>query len=145
VDKAPLKKILLILIPLVIIISLGLVLANLGIITTEPPQLNPNSVNATLIINFGNGTANNYNIELENATVYSLLEEASYLYNFTFETQYYEQYQCHYISAITSVVEGNDNNFWQYYLNNEYGTLGADLQPIKDGDVVEWILQEPQI
>ena len=143
--KVPLKKILLILIPLICVISIGLVLANVGIITSEPPEDNPHSANSTLVIDYGNDTIDTYTIQLENATVFSVLEEASINYNFTVEAQYFEQYQCHYVTSINSIKEGEDNNFWQYYLNEEYGVVGADFQPVKDGDIVEWVFQQPQI
>lgn len=144
-NKPLLKKILLISIPLICIILIGVALANFGIITTEPPELNPQTVNSTLIIDFGNDTINTYSVKLENATVFSILDKASKLYNFSIETQYFEEFQCHYITSINSIKEGQDNKFWQYYLNEKYGTVGADLQPIENGDVVEWVFQQPQI
>ncbi len=144
-EKSLLKKILLVLIPLICVISIGVVLANIGIITTESPKLNPHTVNATLVIDFGNDTVDTYNIKLENATVFSVLEEASKLYSFTIVAQYYEQYQCHYVTSINSVDEGQDNKYWQYYLNENYGTVGADFQTVQDGDLVEWVFQQPQI
>ncbi|MBN2602843.1 MAG: DUF4430 domain-containing protein [Candidatus Thermoplasmatota archaeon] len=144
-EKSLLKKILLILIPLICVILIGVVLANIGIISTEAPQPNSHTVNATLVIDYGNDTVDTYNIELENATVFSILKEASKLYNFTFEAQYFEQYQCHYVTSINSVEEGQDNRYWQFYLNENYGTVGADFQTVKDGDLVEWVFQQPQI
>jgi hypothetical protein len=72
------------------------------------------------------------------------LIQASREYNFTVGAKYYDQYQSYYIYSINSVNEGN-NKFWQYYLNGDYGTVGADLQSVKNNDCVEWKFQEPKI
>jgi hypothetical protein len=144
VNKNLIKNIVLIIIPLLVIIGVGIGLVNIGVITTEPPKPNSGIINATLIIDYGSNHIDNYNIKIANATVFSVLMQASEEYNFTIGAEYYDQYRSHYIYSINSVNEEN-NNFWQYYLNGDYGTVGADLQPVKDNDCVEWKFQEPKI
>ena len=142
-NKNLIKSIILIVIPLSII-GAGVSLLNIGVITTEPPKTDSSIINITLIIDYGNNHIDSYNIKIANATVFSVLMEASKEYNFTVGAKYYDQYQSHYVYSINSVTEG-DNKFWQYYLNGNYGTVGADLQPVKNNDYIEWKFQEPKI
>ena len=142
-NKNLIKNIVLIVIPL-LIIGAGVSLVNIGVITTEPPKTDSGIINTTLIIDYGSNHIDSYNIKIANATVFSVLMQASEEYNFTVGAEYYDQYQSHYIYSINSVNEGN-NNFWQYYLNGDYGTVGADLQSVKDNDCIEWKFQEPKI
>jgi hypothetical protein len=144
VNRNLLKNIVLIVIPLLIIIVVGISLVSIEVITTEPPKINSDVINTKLIIDYGNGHIDSYNIKIGNATVFSVLMQASREYNFTVGAKYYDQYQSHYIYSINSVNEGN-NNFWQYYLNGNYGTVGADHQSVKNNDCVEWKFQEPKI
>lgn len=143
--KNLIKNILLILVPLIILSLIGISLVNIGIISTEPPKISTDEINTTLKINYGNNNIEEYNIKLTNATVYTVLIKASKDYNLLVEAEYYLQYQSHYVFSINSTKEGNNNKFWQYYINGKYGTIGVDLQPVKEGDIIEWKYQEPQI
>lgn len=116
----------------------------MDIITTEAPRGEPGLIQATLIIDYGKDDIENYEIQLSNATVYSVLMKASEQYDFDLGADYQDQYQSHYIYSINSVEEGN-NKFWQYYINDNYGVLGADLQVVKNNDVIKWRLQEPKL
>lgn len=94
-------------------------------------------INALLIINFGNETWN-FNVTLNNsATVYSLLMKGAEENNFTVSTTYYPQYQSYFINSIAGVKNEN-GKYWQYWINGEYGEVSANLQKLKNGDVVEW-------
>ncbi|MCD6513113.1 MAG: DUF4430 domain-containing protein [Thermoplasmata archaeon] len=97
------------------------------------------SINVTLIIDFGNETWN-FSVSLhdKNATVYGLLEEASRLYNFSYDATYYPQFRSYYIESINGVKNGVDGKYWQYWINGEYGKVGASNQILCDGDIVEW-------
>lgn len=144
-NRGLIKNIVLILVPIIVIALVGIGLVNSGIITTEPLKINTNEVNATLIIDYGNNQVDTYNMKVENPTVFSVLMKASNLYGFEVGAEYYNNYQSNYIYSINNVVEGKNNKFWQYYLNGEYGTVGADLQPINNNDTVKWMYQEPKI
>ena len=128
---------------MLILFGTGISLVNMGVISNNPPKIFSNEITATLIINYGNNNTDIYNIQTENATVFSILMEASKLYNFTVGVNYYDQYQSHYVYSINSVDEGENNRFWQYYLNGDYGIVGADLQPVENNDIIEWKYQEP--
>ncbi len=95
-------------------------------------------VTATVVINFENGTKWNFsNIATHNKTVLGFLMSAANIGNFTVETSYYGQYDSILVDSIASVPNGN-GKFWQYYINGNYGMLGADKQIVKDGDIIEW-------
>jgi hypothetical protein len=145
VNRALLKNIILIVIPLIVILLVGAGLVGTGIISTEQLKLGSKTINATLIIDYGGDVVDTYTLKLSNATVYSLLIQASNQYDFEVGSYYYDNYQSHYIYSISDVVEGNNNKFWQYYINGEYGIVGADLQVLKNDDTVLWKYQEPKI
>lgn len=139
------KNIVLLSVPIIVIALAGIGLLSTGIITDEPLKINTNKINATLIIDYGDNQVDTYNLKVENATVYSLLIQASNINGFEVGAEYYDNYQSHYIYSINNVVEGKDNKFWQYYINGEYGTVGADLQILKNNDTLKWKYQEPKI
>ena len=143
-NKTQTKNILVILIPLIVLIVAGFSLVSTGIITLEAPKINSNPIDVTLIINYGNDNINMYDVTLTNPTVFNVLTQASNDYDFTFKAEYDEQYQSNYNYSINSVEEGN-NLYWQYYLNGNYGIFGADIQTVKDNDIIEWKFEEPQI
>ena len=137
-NKNLVKNILVIIILILIIIGAGVSLVNLGIITTEIPKTNSELYKTTLIIDYGNNNIDTYNIKFANATVFSVLMQASKEYNFPVETQYYEQYQSHFIISINNVGGGDNNKYWQYYLNGNYGTISSDFKYIKNYDTITW-------
>ena len=95
-------------------------------------------INTSLTIDYGDGKIDTYNIETSNATVFSVLMKASEVYNFSVTTKSFNQNQSYYIDSINSVTNGDDGKYWMYYLNGNYGQVGADMQPVVDGDVIEW-------
>jgi len=137
-NRKLLKNVLTVAIPLLIICIVGIYLVNTGIITDEPPNTNSKMINTSLTIDYGNGEIDTYNIETSNATVFSVLMKASEDYNFPVTTKSYNQNQSYYIDSIKSVTNGEDGKYWMYYLNGNYGTVGADMQTVADGDVIEW-------
>ena len=144
-NRALLKNIIIIAVLIIVIAIAGIGLLSTEIITTEPLKLDTSKVNATLIINYGNNQIDTYNIEISNATVYSVLMRASNLYDLEVKAEYYDNYQSHYIYSINNVTERKNNKFWQYYLNGIYGTIGADLQLLENDDTVEWRFEKPKI
>jgi hypothetical protein len=144
VNKDLQKNILLISIPVIILIFTGISLNSIGVITTSPQVKSPETVKVQLILDFGDDIVESYNVKSSNATVYSILIQASVENNFSLGSKYYKQYQSHYVHSIKSVEEMS-TKFWQYYINGQYGSVGADLQTVKDGDLIEWKYQEPII
>ena len=144
-NRGFLKNIIIITIPIIVILIVGIGLASTGIISTEPLKLNSRTISTTLIIDYGDNEVETYTLEISNATVYSALIQASNQYDFDVGAEYFDNYQSHYIYSINNVVEGNNNKFWQYYINGEYGIIGADLQVLKNHDTIEWRYEEPKI
>jgi len=77
-------------------------------------------------------------LEQDNGTVYTALEKASQVANFTFKSEWYPNFRSHRVNEIAGVRDGMDNRFWQYYVNGQYMGTGADLTALSDGDVVRW-------
>ena len=92
------------------------------------------------IIIYVKKTSADWAIELEqdNGTVYTALEKASTVANFTFKSEWYPNFRSHRVNEIAGVRDGTDNRFWQYYVNGRYMGTGADLSAVSDGYVVRW-------
>jgi len=104
-------------------------------------EVSTESVTALVKIDFGNGTIwdyQNISVDGKNATVYGFIMEAAHEGNFSVKYTYYGQYDSLLIDSIAGIVNGDNNSYWQYWLNGDYGVVGADKQPIADNDVIEW-------
>jgi len=104
-------------------------------------EVSTESVTASVKIDFGNGTIwdyQNISVDGKNATVYGFIMEAAHEGNFSVKYTYYGQYDSLLIDSIAGIVNGDNNSYWQYWLNGDYGVVGADKQPIADNDVIEW-------
>jgi hypothetical protein len=85
------------------------------------------------------GNANwSFRLEMDNATVYSALLDASEKFNFTVKADWYPNFGSHRVSEIAGVRDGADGRFWQYYVNGQYMDKGGDLVGLADGDTVRW-------
>ena len=147
ITKKPFITALKILAPVIFIFILFGTAIQTGIITMKSPeQLNDlddsEEINAMVIIDFGNETIISYNISAANATVYGCLLEAATRGNLNVKTTYYPSFDSILIDAIGSATGGEDNKYWQYYLNGIYGTLGIDKQIVHNGDCIEWTFME---
>ncbi|MFE3845349.1 DUF6580 family putative transport protein, partial [Thermoplasmatota archaeon] len=78
------------------------------------------------------------NVSSDNVTVGDLLFECGDFYNFTIESEYYEDFDSLYITSINDIENGADGLFWQYYVNNDYGNVGCSNYNLKNSDFVEW-------
>lgn len=111
-----------------------------GITQNENDETTPTS--ATLILDTGDGTINSYAVFTKNNTVYGFLMEAAKIGDFDVKTTYYANYDSWFVDSIAGVENGLDNKYWSYYLNDEYGVIGADKQVVNGGDVIEWRFEE---
>lgn len=96
---------------------------------------------ASLMIDFQNGELKIFNdLELtENTSVFDLLKSALEEGGVDFV---YKDYGGE-LGALVESINGVENNmkdgkYWQYWLNNEYAKVGASVQKIKNGDIIEW-------
>ena len=145
--EKPYIKALKILAPIIVIFILFGTAIQTGIITIQSPDQQNNldngrEITANVIIDFGNETIMSYNISTVNATVYGCLLEAATQGNLNVKTTYYPSFDSMLIDAIGSATGGEDNKYWQYYLNGIYGTVGIDKQIVHAGDCIEWRFME---
>ena len=103
------------------------------------------TITATISIDFGNETIWKYcniTVDGENATVFDFLLAAAKNGSFDVKYTYYGQYDSYLVDSIAGVVNGRDNKYWQYWINGVYGMVGADKQPVENGDIIEWKFTE---
>lgn len=99
------------------------------------------TITASISMDFGNETVWNYEdmtVDGESATVFGFLLAAAQEGAFKVTYTYYGQYDSYLVDSINEVINGENNKYWQYWINREYGMVGADKQPVNNGDIIEW-------
>ncbi len=92
---------------------------------------------ASYIIN-NSGDARNYEITVEaSTTVFSILESLGQEEKFTITYKVYPEMGV-LIQGINGVVNGTENKYWQYWVNDILGEVACDNKFLKAGDKVEW-------
>lgn len=124
---------------IIAILSLAIVLCT-GCIQLEKKETMLEEVTAVVKISFENGTVWEFrNITTKNSTVYGFLLEAARRGNFSIKSTYYGTYDSVFVESIAGVANNwSSGRFWQYWINGEYGKVGADKQKVKDSDIIEW-------
>jgi hypothetical protein len=159
-NKEKIGLVIKIILPLLIVASVFAGAISLGIINIAPvetkiklvPMENRTNetinetklINATVIIDFGDGTKSTNMIITQHTTVYGFLIEAANIENYDIKTTYYGLYDSTLIDSISSYENGHENNYWIYYINGDSGTVGADKQTVKNGDIIEWKFEKYQ-
>jgi hypothetical protein len=102
---------------------------------------NLTSVRITII---GDGWNINDNlVAYQGDTAFSLLERCSENNGFTVDFTYYAQFDSTLVNSINGAAGGTDGKYWQYYVNGELPTIGADKYILKNGDVLTWSFEVP--
>jgi len=112
------------------------------------PNFEPMDITATINIDYGNGTVATHTITTDNYTAFGFLEAVVGFENI--DATYYESFNSWLINSINGVQNGADipgiadtsAYYWQYYVNDELGPVGADRYALLDGDVLEWRFEE---
>ena len=78
------------------------------------------------------------NVNTNNATVADLLFECASHYNFGVETEYWRGYDSYFIESINGIENGENDSYWQYYVNDQFADVGCSNYFLNDNDVVEW-------
>lgn len=131
-------------IPLLIVISLFIGGISTGIITFEPPKkiLNKESINATIIIDFGDGITYSKYMAIYNSTIFDFLLEFQNIGDIQLETNFNEQINGFEIKSITyqekKYVHGEDGYWWLFYINDQFATAGADKIYVNNNDIIKW-------
>lgn len=99
----------------------------------------------SLLIDTGDTLLGYNDIDIEDGdTVASVLSKlADGGKNFSFTSQTYEGLGI-FIDSINGVKGGDNNKYWQYWVNNQYGQIAADQYELKGGDVIMWKLTSSQ-
>jgi hypothetical protein len=82
-------------------------------------------------------------VETKNNTVFKLLMEAGEKNNFSVSYTQWKLYDSVFVNSINGTSNGEDDMWWQYYVNDVYGEIGCDRKEIFNGDMVEWRFEEP--
>lgn len=87
-------------------------------------------------INNGQETKD-YIDHISSSTVYSVLQSLSQKENFAIIYKDYPEMGV-LVESIGGVANGQDNKYWQYWVNDVLGEVAADKKFLKSGDEVEW-------
>lgn len=125
-------------------------LIGLGISPQITPQQNTTAplvaeAHARVLIDpeLGNGFSAQFPI-LAGETVGSLLQKiAAEKPTLTIATQSFGDMGT-LITGINAYKNGDDNRYWQYWLNGEYGLVDAFKQPLADRDIIFWQFTKSQ-
>lgn len=74
-------------------------------------------------------------------TVYSLLKKLSQEKNFEEKTLEYDIGV--FVEMIDGYKNGENNKYWQYWVNGRLGDVAADKKIVESGDAVEWRFEVP--
>lgn len=113
---------------------------NIEVPATEKTQGINQEITVALRIDFDNGEIKNYDkIKIgQEKTVFDLLKKVAEENNLEFSYKDYPDLGI-LVESINNVKNDLDNNkWWQYWVNGQYATIGADKYELKDGDSVEW-------
>ncbi len=105
---------------------------------------NDNNLSVYLSVDYQNGTVNHYNFSTSVDNVYEVLIDAAEKFDFQVEATYYGQYGSYFVERIGSKTNNEENRYWTYYLNDKYGSTGANLQKIKNNDEIKWCFELSQ-
>jgi len=76
-------------------------------------------------------------------TAFSILERCSEKNGFPIDSTYYAQFDSTLINSINNVVGGTNGKYWQYYVNGEMLSVGANKCVITNGDSLRWSFEVP--
>ncbi len=89
-------------------------------------------------VNSGNGEPKEYKLNVNSSsTVFSLLQDISAKESFTIDFQVYPEMGV-FVKSIAGITNGEDNKYWQYWVNDKLGEVAADKKFAKAGDKIEW-------
>jgi Domain of unknown function (DUF4430) len=96
---------------------------------------------ASLMVDYGDGTIDTYQrIEIaSHETLFDLTRRVAQENNITFSYKEYADLGP-FVSQIGPAREVPQDVYWQYWVNNAYGQVGADSYEVAPGDVIAWKL-----
>ncbi|MBN1859984.1 MAG: DUF4430 domain-containing protein [Candidatus Thermoplasmatota archaeon] len=82
-------------------------------------------------------------VAYEGDTALSLLQRCAEKNDFSVESTYYAQFDSTLVNSINNAIGGTDGKYWQYYVNGQLPSVGADKYPLTNGDRVTWSFEVP--
>jgi hypothetical protein len=79
------------------------------------------------IVNEDEWTLEYQKIKTKNNTVFKLLLEMKETYNVSLDYVHWQGYDAIFVSSINGTRNGEDNMWWQYYVNNIYGEIACEM------------------
>jgi len=105
----------------------------------QEPQENIVKQEVILVIDYGDGNSQNFDIEfVEGMSAFDLLNDRAE--ELSLETKAYDVGI--FIEAIGDKKNGQDEKYWLYYVNGEMPMVSADNLKINPGDKVEFKFEE---
>jgi hypothetical protein len=132
-------------IPAGVVASILVIISLTGCISTSLEQDNFVEIvdNVSMNIVSTKWNINYANVTTTNVTVADFLLECGEHYGFSVKADYWESYDSLFIGAINDIENGEDGNYWQYYVNGEFANVGCSGYYLHDNDVVEWYFERP--
>ncbi len=94
------------------------------------------------IINKGEGQPEEYQIEIsQTETAFSLLQKLAELEDFEIGFTNYDFGV--FVESIDGLKNGQNNQYWQYWVNDKLAEVAADKKEVEIGDRVEWKFEVP--
>ncbi|MFQ5831764.1 MAG: DUF4430 domain-containing protein [Candidatus Thorarchaeota archaeon] len=126
-------------IPLLLVFLLAVIPNHtVGLVTQPQMQFTNASSNISLEIDFGNGTTTEH-VGLTGNTVLNVTES-----EFEVEVSWYGNFA--FVESIAGVTnDQGEGLWWQYWVNDEYGPVAANVYEVQDGDAIIWRYTSSQV
>ena len=100
---------------------------------------------ASVLIDTSSDLLGFQNIPIQaNDTVWSILDRLSgEQSDLAVESEQYQDMGV-LVKSIKSFVNGADDKYWQYWVNNKYAEVAADKQVVRPGDIIMWKFTKAQ-
>ena len=97
------------------------------------------SANVTLVLEFSETDIREIQnlIITKEQTVLDLLSKVAVENNLEFKTKDFGELGL-LVSQIGDKINGQDNNYWQFWINNEFSQIGASQYKLSGGERIEW-------
>ena len=97
------------------------------------------SEQASIMIDYGNGKIDVYTdvIQEEHETLFEFTKNIAKKNNIAFEYKEYAGLGV-LIEKVGTEKNGTEEKYWQYWVNNEYAQVGADVYEVQGDDIIEW-------
>ena len=130
-------------IPIAVITICLIALSFTGTATQVPEKseiwLEQSDATSVKILLKGNGWTIQENLVAStDDTVFTLLQKTATRHDISLQYTYYEEFDSVLIDEINNDENGEDNHYWQYYVNDEIPMIGADSYHVSNGDYIEW-------